>query len=187
MGLAECRYDTVVFPVWRTEDIGYVASCIIRWYAENLPELGTDGWGEIAYRDFVFSMLGQNFNWQNSNKVPNCRPLRFEGMGFSLTYVKPMPICTAKTYENGGWQGVRGEVVWDQPNPHVAFVDKSYLNLTPSYRDRLYKINRAVREEAIDTYKLVPVRDQDGVDYLVFPRHRYTDEISLLKGLVLDS
>ncbi len=136
---------------WKRANLKDTALQIVSFYARSLPQLGTSRWMDFATKIIPVVM---------EEEAP--KDVVLPGNAFKFTFNPPRPTLI---------QHRKGEIViWEQAEPKIVFADSTFMTLSPSYRNLLYRVNEAIAEEVSDTYKM---RVLDDPLSFIFPKEEY--------------
>lgn len=136
---------------WRREEIRHTALRIVGFYTLSLSQLGTSRWIDFA-SGMIPSVMGE----------AGAGEISLSGDAFGLVFIPPKPSLNPHIKD--------GVVVWEEREPRLVFFDVTFMNLAPGYRDQIYRVNRAIAQEATDVYKIFVSRDPFS---FIFPKQEY--------------
>ena len=147
---------------WSREDLRHTALQVVSFYARTLSHLGTSRWIDFAAR-IIPAIIGDTAPWE----------VTLKGDAFALIFHPPKPVLIPCIRD--------GSVIWQEREPRLEFLDDTYLNLAPGYRNLIYRANRAIAAEVLDTYKM---RISDDPFSFVFPKETY-GEVAVERAVLI--
>ena len=119
---------------WRSKDVEASAHKLVNYFARSLQDLGTKPWIRFAIEEML------NVTRQRTDQVV----LHAEGFDLIFRWAK-----------NHARPKIDGSIiVYTAMEPAFTLQDNSFLELMPSYRNRLYRVSSAIAQEMVDTYRM---------------------------------